>query len=181
MKLSIGNDHAGYDLATFLIRWLAESSVGIFYYGTFSRGEPVDFSDYAKCVAEDVALKKSRFGILVCQSGIDMSIAANKIRGIRATNCLSGKIARLSRERNNANVLCLGSGFLKTKEAKNIVKTFLETQFLGGPYERQVEKMMALENSRYQTEFAARMQSVLSTSPNLNPIKTPRPPMELAP
>jgi ribose 5-phosphate isomerase B len=147
VKLSISNDHGGYDLAMSLIKRLKASGMSILYYGAFSREEPVDYPDYAKRVTDDVISARSNFGILICRSGTGMCIAANKMDGIRAANCQSTKIAKLAREHNNANVLCLGSDFVKPRDAKNIVDAFANTKFAGGRHERRIKKITALESA----------------------------------
>ncbi|MDR1595483.1 MAG: ribose 5-phosphate isomerase B [Puniceicoccales bacterium] len=148
MKLSIGNDHAGHDLAMSLIRWLGENNTDILYYGAFSRDEAVDYPDYATRVAKDVASNKTKFGILICKSGTGMCVAANKIRGVRAANCWDLEVARLAREHNDANILCLGSNFVDLKKAKNIINAFLQTEFEPRHLQR-LGKIGMLENMMY--------------------------------
>ncbi|MDR1432744.1 MAG: RpiB/LacA/LacB family sugar-phosphate isomerase [Puniceicoccales bacterium] len=147
-KLSIGNDHGGRDLAMSLIRDLEETGgVDILYYGAFSRDESVDYPDYAMRVADDVASSKSKFGILVCRSGVGMCIAANKMRGVRAANCWSVEIARLSRAHNDANILCLGADFVDAKDAKEMVQVFLSTEF-EVRHSPRIKKIGKVENRR---------------------------------
>jgi ribose 5-phosphate isomerase B len=146
LKLSIGNDHGGYDLAMSLIRHLKGIKMDIFYYGAFSKDEPVDYPDYVKCVVDDVMQRKSCFGILICRSGTGMCIAANKFHGIRAANCWSTEVACRAREHNDANILCIGSDFVKADDAKDIVQTFLSTKFSGGRHAVRIKKVGRLEN-----------------------------------
>jgi ribose 5-phosphate isomerase B len=146
MKISIGSDHGGYKLAMLLIKYLSKSDMDIFYYGTFSGETSVDYPDYAKCVAKDIASFKSDFGILVCKSGTGMSIVANKVHGVRAANCWSVRIAKLAREHNDANVLCLGANFINAKTAQRILNAFLNTKFATRHLKR-IEKITILENS----------------------------------
>jgi len=106
----------------------------------------VDYPDYAQKVAQDVAKRIADFGVLICKTGVGMSISANKINGIRAALCYSSEIARLSRLHNNANVLCLGGSFTESEVAKQIFQVWIETNFEGGRHEKRIEKMMNLEN-----------------------------------
>jgi ribose 5-phosphate isomerase B len=143
-KLSIGNDHAGHDLAMSLIRWLEEEDREIFYYGTFSKYDSVDYPDYAVRVAQDVASGKGNYGILVCKSGTGMCIAANKVEDVRAANCWEPEVARLARAHNDANVLCIGSNFVDPKKARDIVNMFLQTEF-EVRHSKRIEKISMLE------------------------------------
>jgi ribose 5-phosphate isomerase B len=144
MKISIGNDHGGYELAMFLIKYLQKNDIDIIYYGTFSKENSVDYPDYAERVAKDIASGKSNFGILICRSGIGMCIAANKMHYIRAANCWNVKIAQFSRKHNDANVICLGADFIKTRDARAIVDAFFDTKF-EGRHGQRIEKIAALE------------------------------------
>ena len=108
--------------------------------------ESVDYPDFAKLVCDDVNSGRASLGVLICTSGIGMSIAANKIRGIRAALCLSEDAAKFSRLHNNANVVCLGAKYLTPTLAESIVKIFSSTEFEGGRHERRVCKMMDFEN-----------------------------------
>ncbi|MDR1891198.1 MAG: ribose 5-phosphate isomerase B [Puniceicoccales bacterium] len=145
MKISVGCDHGGYKLAMLLIKYLSKSDIDIFYYGTFSDETSVDYPDYAKCVAGDIASFKSDFGLLICKSGIGMSIAANKVPSVRAANCWNVETAKLAREHNDANILCLGANFINVKTAKEILDTFLNTKFATRHLKR-IEKITTLEN-----------------------------------
>jgi ribose 5-phosphate isomerase B len=144
MKVSIGADHAGFELKDKIRKLLADSGVEVSDEGTHS-AESVDYPDYARKVAEAVAENGSRRGVLVCGSGIGMAMAANKVRGIRAAHVTSEQEARLSREHNDANVLTLGARTLDEAAAWRIVQTFLNTEFEGGRHQRRVEKIAALE------------------------------------
>ncbi|MDR2778904.1 MAG: ribose 5-phosphate isomerase B [Puniceicoccales bacterium] len=145
MKISIGCDHGGYKLAMFLIKYLIKDDIDIFYYGTLSEKISVDYPDYAKRIADDIASFKSDFGLLICKSGTGMSIAANKVRSVRAANCWNVEVAKLAREHNDANVLCLGANFVSTKTAKEILDVFLNTKFATRHLKR-IEKITTLEN-----------------------------------
>ena len=144
MKISLGADHAGYQLKDQIKQHLAAKAIELRDEGT-SSGESVDYPDFARAVAHDVSEHRADFGILVCGSGIGMAIAANKVDGIRAANVSTELEAQLSREHNNANVLTLGARLLEPQEALRIVDTWLATAFAGGRHERRVEKIAAIE------------------------------------
>lgn len=145
MKLSIGSDHAGYDLKKQIFEYLQKEGHVVIDQGTYNK-DSVDYPDFAKWVVKDVQDNEADYGILVCYTGIGMSMAANKARGIRAA--LVGKVedAVLTREHNNANVLCLSAKNTSVEDAFEIVKAFLSTDFAGGRHERRVEKVMRFEN-----------------------------------
>ena len=147
MKLSIGSDHAGYDLKKQIFEYLQKEGHVVIDQGTYNK-DSVDYPDFAKWVVKDVQDNEADYGILVCYTGIGMSMAANKARGIRAA--LVGKVedAVLTREHNNANVLCLSAKNTNAEDAFEIVKAFLSTDFAGGRHERRVEKVMRFENEK---------------------------------
>ena len=138
--LALGADHAGYELKGFLKEHLMRLGVHVIDFGTNS-GESTDYPDYARAVAQSVAEGKSTLGLLVCSTGVGMSITANKVPGVRAALVFDEQMASLARQHNNANVLCLGQKFTPTDLARKIVDTFLATQFEGGRHERRVGKM----------------------------------------
>ena len=145
MKIAIGSDHAGYELKEKLKSFLIKEGYEVEDFGTDSN-EPADYPDFAKRVSEAV-LGDCEFGILICGSGIGMSIAANKFPGIRAALCTSPELAKASREHNNANILTLGARFTEEDPAKKIVKTFLETEFTGEErHVRRLKKISELES-----------------------------------
>jgi ribose 5-phosphate isomerase B len=144
MKIALGADHAGYQLKDQIKQHLAQQGIELCDEGT-SSPDSVDYPDFARGVAHDVAEHRANFGILVCGSGIGMAIAANKVDGIRAANVSSEYEAQMSREHNNANVLALGARILKPEDALRIVDKWLATPFAGGRHERRVEKIAALE------------------------------------
>lgn len=147
MKLSIGSDHAGYDLKKQIFEYLQKEGHIVIDQGTYNK-DSVDYPDFAEWVVKDVQNKEADYGILVCYTGIGMSMAANKARGIRAA--LVGKVedAVLTREHNNANVLCLSAKNTSVEDAFEIIKAFLSTDFAGGRHERRVEKVMRFENEK---------------------------------
>jgi len=138
--VAIGADHGGYDLKEFLKKYLRERGVSFTDFGTYSK-DGTDYPDYAHLVAENVSSRKAEFGLLVCTTGIGMSITANKVPGIRAAMVCDTESAGLTRMHNNANVLCLSGKFTPPEEAKRIVDIFLNTEFEGGRHERRVNKM----------------------------------------
>ncbi len=145
MKVAIGADHRGFFLKEKVKSYLIRLGHSVLDEGTFS-GERVDYPDYAFKVARRVASGQAQRGILICATGIGMSIAANKVDGVRAALCLNPKMARLSREHNNANVLCLGADFLLFPQAQRIIRVWLSTRFAGGRHTRRL-KMISFFSS----------------------------------
>jgi RpiB/LacA/LacB family sugar-phosphate isomerase len=141
-SLAIGADHAGYELKELLKQYLQEKGLAVSDVGTHS-AEAADYPDYARAVAWKVALKEADAGLLVCSSGIGMSIAADKVPGIRAAAPSNEEMARLVRSHNDANILCLGAKFISPDLARKMVDAFLETPFEGGRHERRVCKLEA--------------------------------------
>jgi len=137
-QIIIASDHAGYKLKEFLKANL--TNFNLIDLGTNSE-ESVDYPDYGKMLAEKVAENHSNLGILICGSGIGISIAANRNPKIRAALCHNVESAKLSRQHNNANVISLGARFLNEDEALEMVTTFLDTGFEGGRHQNRVEKL----------------------------------------
>ncbi|MBZ5566707.1 MAG: ribose 5-phosphate isomerase B [Acidobacteriia bacterium] len=144
MKIALGADHAGFPLKERVKQWLIEQGVQVDDKGTFSN-ESVDYPDFARIVGEAVAAKQADRGILVCGSGIGMSIAANKIPGVRAANPHTVFEAQMSREHNDANVLTLGGRVLTEDQAHGILDAWLRTKFAGGRHQRRVDKISQIE------------------------------------
>jgi len=144
MRIAIGSDHAGFDLKEELIPFLKAAGHAVEDMGTSGR-ESCDYPDFARAVAEAVAQGRHERGILICGTGIGMSIAANKVAGVRAALCAEPFSARLAREHNDANVLCLGARVIGPGLAQAIVAAFLEGQFEGGRHQRRVDKIRGLE------------------------------------
>ncbi|HEY42089.1 MAG TPA: ribose 5-phosphate isomerase B [Dehalococcoidia bacterium] len=145
MRIAVGCDHRGRDLKELVIRLLAEANHDYNDFGTNS-DEPVDYPDIAKEVGEAVAGGQYEYGILMCGTGIGMSMAANKVRGIRAALCHNAFAARRARQHNNANILCL-SAEESMELVPEILETFLTTEFEGGRHQRRVDKIMEIESS----------------------------------
>jgi len=146
VRVAIASDHAGFVLKEDLKRLLAELGVGVDDLGP-STDAPVDYPDFAARVGEAVAAGRADRGILVCGTGIGMSIAANKVPGIRAALLTDEVAARLSREHNNANVMALGGRTTPPATACAIVRVFLSTAFEGGRHQDRVDKITHLESS----------------------------------
>lgn len=140
MKVAVGSDHGGLGLKTILIEELKEGGVEVLDVGTNS-SESSDYPDYAAKVCDIVLNKEADFGLLICGTGIGMSIAANKHKGIRAALAWNSFMARMARNHNNANVLVLGGRVTGAELAKEILRVFLEETFDGGRHERRVEKI----------------------------------------
>ena len=139
MKIVIGADHGGFELKQLLVAKLSDMGYEVIDIGTDSASS-VDYPDFSDQVCSQVLDGKAQFGILVCGTGIGMSMAANKYRGIRAALCDNEYSARMSREHNNANVLCLGDRVLGKGLAENIVEAWLSASFEGGRHQRRVDK-----------------------------------------
>lgn len=144
MKIAIGSDHAGFEMKEKIKSFLRDSKYDFKDFGTDSE-KSVDYPDFALKVARAVAKKEFERGILFCGTGLGMSIAANKIPGIRAVPCYDTEAARLSREHNDANILAIGARMIDVEKAKEIIKVWLETDFLGERHLRRVEKIRDME------------------------------------
>jgi len=144
MKIAIASDHAGFEEKERLKPLLNELGIEFEDLGTVST-ESVDYPDYARKVAEEVAQGKVDQGLLVCGSGTGMAIAANKVPGVRAAVAWSEEIARLAREHNNANVLALGARTTPTGQLPGIVRAWFEAKFDSGRHARRVEKIREIE------------------------------------
>lgn len=144
MKIAIGADHAGFGLKEALKDKLTRAGHVVIDKGTSST-DSVDYPDYAAAVARDVADGAAERGVLVCSSGVGMSIAANKIRGVRAGLGTTEEEVRLIRAHNDANVLTLGATFTDPTTASRLVDVFLGSPFDGGRHQRRVDKIAQLE------------------------------------
>lgn len=144
MKIGIGSDHAGFDMKNFLKKELEKDGYEIIDCGTEVK-KSVDYPDFAAKVVEKIMKKEVEMGILICGTGLGMSIAANKFKGIRAARCCNIFDAVLARQHNNANILTLGGRLIGNFFALEITKTFLETPFLRGRHLRRVNKIKKFE------------------------------------
>jgi len=141
-NLAIASDHAGYNLKNYIVNNL-KKEINFKDFGTDS-DESCDFPDFAKEVCESVLNNESTRGLLICGSGVGMSIAANKFRGIRAANIVDVETAKQSVEHNDINVLCLGSKNVNEKNVLDIIEIFLETKFI--QKERYIRRISKLEH-----------------------------------
>lgn len=140
MRIALGADHRGFRYKERIKRYLADRDVEIIDLGTDS-DESVDYPDFGARVARSVAGGEADLGISICGSGNGMAMVANKVRGIRAAIAVNADMARLAREHNNANVLCLGADFTPEGLLLPVVQAFLDAGFEGGRHERRVRKI----------------------------------------
>ena len=153
-RIALGSDHAGFQLKEMLKGHLEGTQARVTDMGT-SSAEVCDYTDYARAVGEALAAGRADFGLLVCSTGIGMSMAANKITGVRAALVRDEQTAALARQHNNANVLCLGATSTSPEQARKILDAFLAAQFEGGRHERRISKM-----EHPSTPSSLRLQSV---------------------
>ncbi len=143
--ISIGCDHGGFDLKNSIIEHLKARGVEYTDLGCYTT-ESVDYPEIAVQVANDIIQKKSEKGILVCGTGIGMSIAANKIKGVRAAVCQDHYSVKYTRLHNDTNILCLGGRVIGPGVADELVDIFLDTEFMGGRHQRRIDQIAELEN-----------------------------------
>ncbi len=144
MRVGFGSDHAGFELKEFLKEKIKDEGYEIVDYGTHIK-KSVDYPDFAEKLARGIQNKDIDLGVLVCGTGIGMSIIANKYRGIRAARCCSIHDAVLAKQHNDANVITMGGRLLGNELALEITKTFLETPFLKGRHLRRVNKIKRMD------------------------------------
>lgn len=142
--IAIGCDHGGFALKQEIIQYLEEKQIPYQDFGTYSE-ESCDYPEYAEKVARSITSGEAEKGILICGTGIGISIAANKIRGIRAALCHDYFSAKYTRLHNDANIIAMGGRVIGPGLAVELVDVFLHTEFEGGRHARRVEKIMALE------------------------------------
>ena len=147
MKIALGSDHGGFQLKEAIKEWLLEKGYEIVDKGTYDE-QSCDYPDYGKAVALEVAGGTSDKGIIVCGTGVGISIAANKVNGIRAAVCGDTFTARMTRLHNDANILSLGQRVTGPGLALDIVEIWLATEFEGGRHQTRVEKMMKIETEQ---------------------------------
>lgn len=145
MKIALGADHGGVDLKDYLVNSLAQEGYEVIDLGTHGH-ESVDYPDYAEAVAHMVAKGEADRGVVVCTSGIGVSIAANKVHGVRAAVCHNEDAAEFCRRHNDANVISFGQKYDAPYMAAKMLNIFLRTEFEGGRHCRRVEKMAAIES-----------------------------------
>lgn len=144
MKIAIASDHGGFELKAVIKKHLEEGSHSVTDLGTDSP-ESCDYTDFAEKCAASVIRGEADFGIVVCGTGIGISIAANKVKGIRCALCYSSEAARLSKEHNNANMIALGGRTTSDEAALAIVDAYMAAEFQGGRHQRRIDKISALE------------------------------------
>ena len=144
-KIAIGADHGGYELKEKVKEYLYSNNYEVIDFGTNSSNS-VDYPEYGAKVAEAVANGDADKGIVICGTGIGISIAANKIKGIRAANCTSVEMAEMTRRHNDANVLAMGGRILEDQLALAITEKFLNTEFEGDRHQRRIDQITKLEN-----------------------------------
>jgi len=145
MKVAIGSDHAGFEYKEMIKKYLEEKGFEVLDMGTYSN-ERTDYPIYAEKVAKAVSNGEADRGILICGTGIGMSITANKIKGIRAALCPNDFMAKMARKHNNANILCLGQRVVGTDHALSIVDTFFSTDFEGGRHQNRLVLISEIES-----------------------------------
>ncbi|MFZ9717897.1 MAG: ribose 5-phosphate isomerase B [Chitinophagaceae bacterium] len=138
--VAIGSDHAGYELKEDVISFLESKDVSCKDFGTHST-DSTDYPDYAHPVAKAVESGEAAFGILICGSANGVAITANKHQGVRAAICWGEELAKLAREHNNANIICIPARFVREGDADRMVQLFMETAFEGGRHEKRVNKI----------------------------------------
>ena len=145
MKISMGSDHGAFAMKEHLKQYLTERGARVVDCGTYST-DSCDYADFAKAAAQLVASGDCDRGIVMCTTGVGISIAANKVRGIRCALCSEPYSAEMTRRHNDANMLAMGGALIGPNMADRIVDVFLNTEFEGGRHARRVGKIMAIEN-----------------------------------
>lgn len=145
--IALGSDHGGFELKQAIMKHLDEKGVEYKDYGTYST-DSCDYPDYAKAACEAVTSGECEKAILICGTGIGISMAANKVKGIRAACCSDYFSAKYTRLHNDANALCMGGRVVGPGLACELVDVFLETEFEGGRHQRRIDKITAIENER---------------------------------
>ncbi len=145
MKIAIGCDHGGFELKEAVRGYLESQSIAYEDFGTFNT-ESVDYAPIAARAARSVAEGKADFGILICSTGLGISMAANKVKGIRAAVCTNEFCAEMTRRHNNANILCMGGKVVDKETALKLVDIFLNTGFDGGRHQRRIDQIAKIED-----------------------------------
>ena len=148
MKVAIGNDHVALTMKEHIKKYLEEKGIEVVDFGTNSE-QRCDYPVYGKKVGEAVASGKCDFGVLICGTGVGISLAANKIKGIRAVVCSEPYSAKLSRQHNNTNIVAFGARVIGTATAEMIVDEFLGAEFEGGRHQKRVEMISQIESGEF--------------------------------
>jgi ribose 5-phosphate isomerase B len=146
-RIAIGSDHAGFEAKEQAKREIAALGFDVDDKGTDNL-DSVDYPDFGAAVGRAVVSGEVDRGVVICGSGIGISIAANKVPGVRAALCWNEETARLARQHNDANVLCIGARFIPPEEAAQMIRVFMETEFSGGRHQQRVEKLAKLDEAR---------------------------------
>ncbi|RMD52352.1 MAG: ribose 5-phosphate isomerase B [Nitrospirae bacterium] len=144
MKILIGCDHAGYELKKALLPFFKEMGIEVRDVGT-DKPDAVDYTDYGEIVSKEISEGRAEKGILICGTGIGMSIVANKFPGVRASLCSDVYTAKMSRLHNDANILVMPGRLIGVELAKEIVRVWFSTPFEGGRHKKRIEKIMNIE------------------------------------
>lgn len=147
MKIAMGNDHAAVEMKQEIQKYLEEKGYEIINFGTDSH-ESCNYPEYGQAVGEAVVKGEADCGILICGTGVGISIAANKVQGVRAAVCSEPTTARLVREHNNANIIAFGARIVGMEMAKSIVDAYLGAEFLGGRHQKRVDMIHEIEKNR---------------------------------
>lgn len=145
MRIGIGNDHAAVDMKNDIAAYLEEKGYEVVNYGT-DTNESCNYPEYGKIVGKAVVSGEVDLGILICGTGVGISLAANKVKGVRAVVCSEPYSAKLSRQHNNTNVLAFGARVIGIEMAKMIIDEWLAAEFMGGRHQTRVDMIMAIEN-----------------------------------
>ncbi len=153
LRIALGSDHAGYLEKEIVKKHLEARDISVIDLGTNSP-ESVDYPIYGAKVGRAVATGDAEFGIVLCGSGVGISIAANKVNGVRAALAWNGEVAKLARQHNDANVLSIGARLLAEEEILVIVDSFLEAEFEGGRHQRRVDEITTIETTGEESKSA---------------------------
>ena len=145
MKIAIGNDHAAVEMKNEIKAYLESKGHEVVNFGTDTSAS-CNYPEYGKAVGEAVASGEAECGVLICGTGVGISLAANKVKGIRAAVCSEPVTARLTKLHNNANIICFGARIVGIELAKEIVDAYLDAEFEGGRHQTRVDMIMAIEN-----------------------------------
>ena len=145
MKIALAADHGAYELKESIKQHLAQQGVTCEDFGCYSK-ESVDYPRFAYRAAAAVSKGEADFGVICCTTGLGVSMAANKVKGVRAAVCTNEMLAEMTRRHNNANVICMGQNVVSPELANTMVDIFLSTEFEGGRHQRRVDLLTAIEN-----------------------------------
>lgn len=146
MIIAVGSDHRGFELKERIKKYLRNRRMKVIDFGAFS-DDPVDYPEFALKVARSLSRKRARFGVLLCHTGNGMAIAANKVKNVRAAVCPTPACADLARRHNDANILVIPAGFVKTPIVLPIVRAFLKSKFEAGRHKRRIDQIREYEKT----------------------------------